>query len=306
MLFINYWREKMKIISIIKLILPFACTSSIAVAQENMIVKEFDYNYEPSGTNTLYYSYKGDASPDIFIKNDQEEINLTNSQETWDIEPDYSPDGSTIIYSSGSGMANMELRIMNADGSNNREFYSSARTEVGADWSPDGERVIFSAIDSETKAADIMIVDKDGRGVKNLTEDLPGASTSPSWSPDGKVIIFANKSSNDGQQDIYVMDVNGGHKKRITNTAITKMGPIFTPNGQIIVYGGKIEDDAPVHLYAISATNPKLSDLGRQLTKGENNEYLANFTPNGLHMTYSTGEWARGFKMGHQPIPNSR
>lgn len=293
----------MKHKSIIGMVIATAVLSKGAIAQDGLVTKEFDFNFEPTGTNTLYYSYKGDALPDVFINNGKEEVNLSNSSDTWDIEPDYSPDGSKIIFSSGPQMSNMDLRIMNADGSDNREFYNSDHTKVGVDWSPDGEKILFAAINPDSRDADIMIINKDGRGVVNLTEDLPGTSTSPSWSPDGSKIIFANKPTNDGQQDIYTMDSNGGHKSRLTNTAITKMGPVYTPNGKVIVYAGSTGEDAPVHLYAISSDSPKMNEIGRQLTHGDNSEYLVNFTPNGVHMTYATGDWTNGFKMGHQPIP---
>ncbi|MCP5381344.1 MAG: PD40 domain-containing protein [Kordiimonadaceae bacterium] len=284
-------------------IITTALVSNNAVSQDKLITKEFDFNFEPTGKNTLYYSYKGDAKPDIFINNGKEEINLSHSPETWDIEPDYSPDGTKIIYSSGPSMANMNLRIMNADGSNIKEFYQSNRTKVGADWSPDGKKILFSAIDPETRDADIMVINSDGSGVKNLTEDFSGTSTSPSWSPDGKKIIFINKPSNDGQQDIYTMNANGGNKTRLTDTEITKRGPVFTPDGRVIIYAGAKTEDDLVHLYAISAQNPEKKSIGRQLTYGNSSEYLAAFTPNGIHMTYSTGDWTKGFKMDHQPIP---
>lgn len=292
-------------ISIIGVVIATTFLSISASAQNNVVIKEFDHNFEPTGTNTLFYSYKGDALPDIFINNGSEEINLTNSTDTWDIEPDYSPDGSKVIYSSGPNMSNLNLRIMNRDGSQNQEFYKSHYTKVGVDWSPSGEKILFAAINPETRDGDIMIINKDGTGVLNLTKDLPGTSTSPSWSPDGSKIIFANKPDKDGQQDIYTMDINGNHKTRLTNTAITKMGPVYTPNGNVIVYAGSMTDDGPVHLYAISAESPKMNEIGRQLSHGDNSQYLASFTPNGIHMTYASGNWTDGFKMDHQPIPRT-
>jgi Tol biopolymer transport system component len=166
-------------------------------------------------------------------------------------------------------MSNLNLRIMNRDGSQNREFFKSSHTKVGVEWSPNGEKILFAAINPETRDGDIMIINEDGTDVLNLTKDLTGTSTSPSWSPDGSKIIFVNKPDADGQEDIYTMDINGGHKTLLTNTAFKKRGPVYTPNGKVIIYVGSMTDDDPVHLYAISTENPKINEIGHQLTHGD-------------------------------------
>ncbi len=280
-----------------------AITSCIA---QEVIIKDFDISYDPEGNTRLYYSYRDDANPDIYINQRQkDEQNLTKSPDRWDIEPDYSPDGKKIIYSSGPNMAKMELRMMNGDGSDDKLFFNGPTSEIGASWSPDGTRIVFSTYDSETKAGDIFVINSDGSGLKNLTENSDGVSNGPSWSKDGNNIVFVHSPTIGGQQDIYQMNLNGGNIKRLTNTSNSKMGPIFTPNGDVIVYSGSDGDFN--NLYAISADNPKIHDKARQLTNThDKHEYFVNFTPNNVHMIYSAGDWSNGFKMEHQSIPRAK
>jgi Tol biopolymer transport system component len=273
--------------------------------KDAMMIKDFDIGYRPDGGARVYYSYHGDALPDIYVKPEGcDEINLTKSEETWDIEPDYSPDGKSIVYSSGVGMPYLELRLMNDDGGHNREFYNGPDTEVGASWSPDGSKITFTSFDHSTMLADIYIIDSDGGGLVNLTVDMPGASTGASWSEDGKRIVFDHSDDPEGSKEIYVMAPDGSRKTRLTNSLLSKFGPIFTPDGETIVYAGVV--GGYTQLFAISAQGVEESANGLMLnTSRDQHAYFPSISPDGRHLLYSAGDWTTGFSMAHLPAPHA-
>lgn len=60
--------------------------------------KDFQPSVNKNGQQMVYYSYRDNEYPDLFVldMNSSVENNLTQTSELWEIEPLYSPDGKTI------------------------------------------------------------------------------------------------------------------------------------------------------------------------------------------------------------------
>jgi Tol biopolymer transport system component len=270
------------------------------------MVKDFDFTFNTDGSLMAYYSYRGEALPDIFLRDHHHgEKNLTERATTWDIEPDFSPDGKYIIYSSGPDMANMSLRIMKADGSHDREFFDGPDNEVGATWSPDGKSVLFASFNNNTDSINIFVSDNHGSHVRNLTENLSGKASGPSWSKDGNWVYFTHRESANEPQDIYKIKADGSHMKQLTFDGHFKMGPIESPDGNLILFISGAEGEHS-DVFAIPSAGLKKGMQAHRLTKtNEKHEYFLRFSPDGSHLVFSSGDWDTGFAMAHIPAPKA-
>ncbi len=90
-------------------------------------------------------------------------------------------------------------------------------------WSPDGGRVAF--VSQETGSDDIWVIQPDGTGAQNLTENTWEWDKHPSWSPDSRRIVFW--SNRTGLKQIHIMNADGRNVHNISNTAWDEYDPIW-------------------------------------------------------------------------------
>ncbi|NLE75308.1 MAG: hypothetical protein GX605_00975, partial [Chloroflexi bacterium] len=154
---------------------------------------------------------------------------LTQSPER-DIEPAWSPDGTQIVFASArDDVEDLELYVMNADGSQARRLLESQPgDDWGPRWSPDGGAVVYQS--NRDLAWEIYVVQADGTGRTNLTQQAQANDSRPDWSPDGQRIVFV--SDRDGDEEIYVMNADGSDQQRLTNSVGDDTLPRWSPDGE--------------------------------------------------------------------------
>jgi Tol biopolymer transport system component len=117
------------------------------------------------------------------------------SEYLWD--PAYSPDGSTILYSTvvdllprqASDQQNARARMVDADGTHDRLFEISpdSNYELAAGWAPDGTRVAIAVQHFEDHLLAISPVEDTTRAT--LVGPDPAIGSGVLWSPDGTMIL---------------------------------------------------------------------------------------------------------------------
>jgi len=128
--------------------------------------------------------------------------------------PDFSPDGSKILFCSARS-GSMEIWVSDADGGNPLQVTQGAVSAAGPRWSPDGRLVVYA--ERPNGNADVYIVSAQGGKSRRLTTN-PANDASAYFSRDGKSIYFV--SSRTGRSEIWKMPADGaGPEVQITRNS---------------------------------------------------------------------------------------
>jgi dipeptidyl aminopeptidase/acylaminoacyl peptidase len=107
---------------------------------------------------------------------------LTVDADYSDGSPDWSPDGTQIVFSKYAAGSEGDIWVMNADGSGAQNVTSDAALDYGPSWSPDGTQIAFSRyVNLPSGPADIWVIGPDGSGAAPVVADAAASEGSPAW-----------------------------------------------------------------------------------------------------------------------------
>jgi TolB protein len=103
----------------------------------------------------------------------------------------------------------MELWVMNADGSNQRQITHLGGANFGPSWTHDGKHLIFSSNYKNPRSGnfDLYLIAVDGTGLELVTTD-EGFDGFPMFSPDGRKLIWASQRADpkSGDVNLFIAD----------------------------------------------------------------------------------------------------
>jgi Tol biopolymer transport system component len=142
-----------------------------------------------------------------------------------DSEPQYSPDGSRIVFSSDR-TGRDEIFVCDRDGGSPLQLTSLVTGNAGVPhWSPDGHRIVFDS--NATGQVEIYTINAGGGRPDRISE-----GNGPSWSGDGRCIYFASERT--GQSQIWKLPVKGGLPVQLTKKGGNR--PVESPDHQTVYY----------------------------------------------------------------------
>ncbi|MDX6611131.1 MAG: eukaryotic-like serine/threonine-protein kinase [Blastocatellia bacterium] len=129
-----------------------------------------------------------------------------------------------IVYTSiASG--NLDLWIMNADGTNQKQLTTDAQEDANPKLSPDGRQIFFNSVRGGLPS--IWRMDTDGSNQKQLTNQEDYVQQ---ISPDGKWIVF--DSWRTGRLTLWKMGIDGGGPVQISDMFINSVA--ISPDGKLL------------------------------------------------------------------------
>ena len=108
---------------------------------------------------------------DIWVaKSDGTDIdNITETAGATETEPDISPDGKSIVYTSFAGAAGDIVRSK-IDGSGVKPILEGTGDDGAPEWSPDGKLIAFEHGETSVSTVDVYVMNKDGSHRKQRTD----------------------------------------------------------------------------------------------------------------------------------------
>ncbi len=244
-------------------------------------------SWSPDGTKIAFETSR-DGNLEIYVMgaDGSSPTNLSDDSDA-DYYPVWSPSGTKIAFmtdreSSGLPpildadsrliipMFNVEIFVMNADGTGQTNVTDSFAWDGLPSWSPDGRRIAFETnrddgpiildIVPMDLGYEIYVVDADGSDLARLSNS-PEDDRNPAWSPDGAKIAF--QSYRDGNEEIYVMNTDGTGQLRLTTDPDADILPSWSPNGNWITFHSYRDGNAEIYKTSPTGTTMRLTnDLG--------------------------------------------
>jgi len=156
-------------------------------------------------------------------------VPLTQTANTCELSPAFSPDGKTIAYWTFATGVPDQIWTMDVKGKNHRQI----TTAPGAFpwWFPDGNRVAFAS--EEETGVSFCSVNIDGGKERKLLkfDEYSGVAR---LSPDGQRVAFSSRQN--GAPNIWVVPLDGGQRKQLTFEEEAASHPAWSRDGKWIAF----------------------------------------------------------------------
>jgi TolB protein len=151
-------------------------------------------------------------------------------EEGGDFDPDVSPDGKHMVFSSTRHTMNPDLYVKAVDGVAVTQLTSDASSDVQPAFDPSGRLVAFAS--DRGGSWDIWIVAVDGSRPIQVTNG-PGEELHPSWSNDGQRLVYCSLPPDEGQWELWIADAMAGGSKTFIGYGLF---PDWSPQNDTILY----------------------------------------------------------------------
>lgn len=220
--------------------------------------------WSPDGRAIAYTSYLS-SYPDIAISYIYEGRLVWPARGTSDTKnylPAWSHDGERIAYTSALPDGNVEIFIMNRDGSGKRRVTNHPMGDVTPTWSPSGTQLAF--VSDRSGSPQIYIVELDGTNLRKISTE--SYCDRPTWSaPPLNQIAYTCRGG--GGYQIMLYDFETGTSKPISDGIGSNESPAFAPNGRHIAFVSDRTGRQQIYTMHVDGTGL------RQITKTGTNKY---------------------------------
>src|SRR5262249_54849596 len=219
---------------------------------------------------------------------------------TWIADPQIAPDGSQVAFvrvvvNEKENRYEASIFLVPTGGGAEPRRVTAGSRDTGPRWSPDGRRLAFVRNvekDGKPQGSQIFVMQMDGGEARAVT-DLPRGANAPSWSPDGKTIAFtATATADDVKKQREEKSGDDREKKDAEKNATHKSDvkvitrAVYRANGN----PDFLEADRHSHIWTVDMVDDPLAKTPepRQITSGEFDERLAEWSPDGSTIYFTS------------------
>ncbi len=190
-------------------------------------------SWSPDGTQIAFVSRRDAQSGEIYVMSAEgSDVRRITENERYEEVPAWAPDGESLVFgavaSAGRGQE-PTLQVFRIDVATGQESQITflAGHNSAPRWAPDGSAIFFyGQVGEGFDGADIMVMDPDGSGLRNLTND-----GEPDWqpdpSPDGRRLVFARGPGD--PLDLWTMRSDGRDRRPLVTHAGRDEKPAWRP-----------------------------------------------------------------------------
>ena len=270
-------------------LIGLSCGAALAASAAGTVATSTAIVPGPSGQIVFESSRDGDN--EIFAMNSDGTIErqLTHNKAN-DVFPAWSPDGSTITFSSDRHeVNNLDVYSMDADGSNVVQLTNSPGEDRATSWTSDGELIVFhSSRDRDaTHTFDIFVMNADGSGETKIFQNGSAAYVCGD-SVNGRIVFNSSGdpvgTNPEGDFEIFTMDIAGGDVQQLTFNDVLDSGPKWSPDCSMISYNS-IDAGASLDIHRIDANGT--GDVNLTNAPGVFDAFSA-WSPDGTEIVFSS------------------
>ncbi|HLC02125.1 MAG TPA: hypothetical protein VJK02_03750 [Anaerolineales bacterium] len=208
-------------------------------------------------------------------------VQLTFNQ-SGDIEPVWSPDGSRLAYVVNAD-TDPRLFVSGPDGMEGGIVAADTEAKPGHSatvWSPRGDKLAFK------NSEELLLVDLEKNRPLNLTRDANLFPREFAFSPDGRRLAFtAGRPSESGRYRLYIINVDGTGLKELRFPVEPVFWPDWHPTRDEILFEGIIPG-VSVGLYVAT---PEGGFEQLPIQRGSTSDLYASWSPDGGMLGYVLG-----------------
>lgn len=191
----------------------------------------------------------------------------------YDLQPDWAPDRSRIVYASNRGRDDGAylLWVMDDDGGNQESLEVEGFSPA---WHPTEERILF-ILNGEIHETDLQ------GNTALVYAPTQGSAADPAWSPGGSHILFTLRDGSDSA--VWAVEADGDYPTRLSESGTTGSTPDWHPRGDGILFA----DGSPASLSRMYLMDLDGQNRRRNSNWQDHSQFQPIFSPDGDEILYT-------------------